>query len=314
MDLSIIVLAYNEAENLPILCQKLNEILSKLNEKYEIILVDDGSTDGTEQIMKELVKNDANVKGIIFRRNYGQTAALSAGIDYAKGNVIIPMDGDLQNDPSDIPHFLSGIKEGYDVVSGWRKNRQDGWLRVFLSNIANKWIAYRTGVNIHDFGCTMKAYRKSYIKNIKLYGDHHRFIPIYTLREGAKISELIVSHNPRIYGKTNYGLSRIFKVILDIELIDYLNKYGQKPIQFFGLVSGFFIVFALAFLFFQFIRWYVWGGVLISPLLLIGTIFFSTGFQMFCTGLLADIIMRTYYESQEKKIYSVRDLIGSFEQ
>jgi glycosyltransferase involved in cell wall biosynthesis len=253
--LSVVIPAYNEEENVPILYEKLKKVLDSLGEDYEIIFVDDGSTDGTYQRLKQLAEKDSRLKVIRFKRNYGQTAAMSAGFEHAKGDVIITMDADLQNDPEDIPILLEKLKEGYHVVSGWRKDRKDPFLsRKLPSMIANWLISKITGVHLHDYGCTLKAYRAEVVKDLELFGDMHRFLPALTKRGGAKITEVVVRHHPRMFGKSKYGIGRTVRVLLDIMLVKFLNEYINKPLYMFGsvgfllLVLGLFSLFYLIFI------------------------------------------------------------------
>jgi len=233
--LSILIPVHNEEGNLSLLCEKLGAALKRIGKPYEIIFVDDGSSDGSLEMLQDLRDGNPNIKVISFSRNFGQTAALSAGIDFSKGDILIPMDGDLQNDPEDIPVLLQKIEEGYDVVSGWRKNRKDPFLtRRLPSVIANKIISWIGGVSLHDYGCTLKAYRRDILKNIRLYGEMHRFIPIYAQWIGARVTEVPVRHSPRGSGSSKYGMSRVFKVILDLMVVKFLLSYSQKPIYVFG--------------------------------------------------------------------------------
>lgn len=313
VEISIILPVYNEEESLVELHSKLTNTLTNLGKLYEIIYVDDGSNDRSFEILDEIAKADERVKVIQFRRNFGQTAAIAAGFDYAKGEILIPMDADLQNDPEDIPKLLNKIEEGYDVVSGWRKNRQDKWItRRIPSVLANKLISWVTGVRLHDYGCTLKAYRREIIEDIKLYGEMHRFIPVYAFLAGGKITELVVTHHPRRYGKTKYGLSRTLKVILDLFTIKFFGSYATKPIYAFG---GFGILLCLAGVIigavtlFQKYAYNVW--VHKNPLLLLAVFLAIVGVQLIMMGLLAEIIIRTYYESQAKPVYLVKKLINT---
>jgi len=307
--LSIVIPVYNEEENVPILYEKLTKVLKELPYDYEIIFVDDGSTDGTREKLEEIAKKDKRVKVIEFARNFGQTAAMAAGMDYATGDVIITMDGDLQNDPEDIPRLLEKMEEGYDVVSGWRKDRKDAAVsRKLPSKIANWLIGKMTGVKIHDYGCTLKAYRSDVIKRVRLYGELHRFIPALasTVTSTDKIVELPVRHHPRIYGKSKYGISRTFKVISDLLFIWFLKKFMQKPIHFFGMLG--IILFVLGFVPFVYLLFLKLTGHSIGnrPLLIISVLFILAGIQMFTTGIISEILMRIYYESQDKRPYVVR--------
>lgn len=312
VDLSIILPVYNEEKSIPELHSKIINALSKLDKSYEIIYVDDGSSDATFEILSEISKTDEKVKVIQFRRNFGQTAAIAAGIKYSQGNILIPMDADLQNDPADIPKLLEKIDEGYDVVSGWRKKRKDKLItRRLPSFLANKLISWVTGVKLHDYGCTLKAYRREVVENINLYGEMHRFIPVYASWCGGKITEIVVTHHPRIYGKTKYGLSRTLKVILDLFTIKFFGSYSTKPIYVFG---GFGILSCLcgiivgAITLFQKYTYGVW--IHKNPLLLLAVFLAIIGMQFIMMGLLAEIIIRTYHESQAKPIYLVKRLIN----
>ena len=306
---SVVIPVYNEEENVPILYEKLKEVLESIPYDYEIIFVDDGSTDRTPAILEEIAKKDRKVKVIEFARNFGQTPAMVAGMDYATGDVIITMDGDLQNDPKDIPKLLQKIEEGYDVVSGWRKNRKDAAVsRKLPSKIANWLIGKLTGVKIHDYGCTLKAYRSDVIRRVRLYGELHRFIPALasTVTSVDRIIEIPVEHHPRIYGKSKYGISRTFKVISDLFFIWFVKKFLQKPIHFFGLLG--IVLFLLGFVPFTYLVILKLLGHSIGhrPLLIISVMFILAGIQMFTTGLISEMLMRIYFESQNKKPYVVR--------
>ena len=307
--ISIVIPVYNEEENVPILYERLKEVLDSLPYDYEIIFVNDGSTDRTGEILEEIAQKDKRVKVIEFARNFGQTPAMVAGMDYATGDVIITMDGDLQNDPKDIPRLLEKIEEGYDVVSGWRKNRKDAAVsRKLPSKIANWLIGKLTGVKIHDYGCTLKAYRSDVIKRVRLYGELHRFIPALasTVTSVDRIIEIPVEHHPRIYGKSKYGISRTFKVISDLFFIWFMKRFLQKPIHFFGLLG--IVLFFLGALPFTYLVILKLTGHSIGnrPLLIISVMFILAGIQMFTTGLISEMLMRIYFESQNKKPYVVR--------
>uniref|UniRef100_UPI002616D5FA glycosyltransferase family 2 protein n=1 Tax=Anaerolinea sp. TaxID=1872519 RepID=UPI002616D5FA len=235
MDLSIVVPVYNEEENLPLLYQAIIKAVAPLNLQWELILVDDGSRDGSPQVLQTLAKQDPqHVRVVLLRRNFGQTAAIAAGIDHSSGEIVVLMDADLQNDPADIPMMLEKIREGYDVVSGWRKNRQDDLSRTLPSRLANGLISRVTGVHLHDYGCTLKAYRREVLTGFRLYGEMHRFIPVYAHSVGARILEVEVHHHPRRFGKAKYGLERTAKVILDLFTVKFLSSYSHKPIYLFG--------------------------------------------------------------------------------
>lgn len=311
-NISIIIPVYNEEDNLWQLNEEITRVLNKLNKSWEIIYINDGSSDNSEQILKNIARENFHIKIINFRKNFGQTAALSAGIDFSKGEVIIPMDADLQNNPSDILILLQKIEEGYDVVSGWRKNRKDKTItRKIPSWIANKLISFITKVRLHDYGCTLKAYKREVIKDVKLYGEMHRFIPVYTSWMGGKIAEVIVDHRPRIYGKSKYNIKRIPKVILDLVTVEFLSSYAAKPIYLFGgcgmicLIGGFLIVGNLL------LEKYLYNASMIrSPLLLLSSLLVILSFQFFLIGLLAEIMIRTYHESQNKSTYVVKNTIN----
>jgi glycosyltransferase involved in cell wall biosynthesis len=309
--LSVLIPVYNEEGNLSLLHDKLDVVLKKTKKAYEIIFVDDGSSDGTLEILLDLKEKNPNQKVVSFSRNFGQTAALSAGIDFSKGDIIIPMDGDLQNDPEDILPLLQKIEEGYDVVSGWRKGRKDPFLtRRLPSMIANKIISWIGGVHLHDYGCTLKAYRRDILKNIRLYGEMHRFIPIYAQWIGARVSEIPVRHFPRRSGASKYGMSRVVKVILDLMVVKFLLSYSQKPIYVFGgmgllmilgsLFSGGYAIYLKLFKEVSFI---------LTPLPLLCVLLLMLGFLSILMGFLAEILTRTYYESQGKPTYQIKETI-----
>ncbi|MFP5238391.1 MAG: glycosyltransferase family 2 protein [Acidobacteriota bacterium] len=305
--LSIIIPLYNEEDNIAPLHARLQEVLGAMDTPYEIIMVDDGSKDGTAARLQELAQRDPRVKVIHLRRNFGQTPAMMAGIDAAEGDILIPMDGDLQNDPADIPRLLAKLAEGYDVVSGWRKDRQDHPLKRNLpSKVANFVISKISGVHLHDYGCSLKAYRKQIIKDVKLYGEMHRFIPIYATWQGAKVTEVGVTHHPRVHGVSKYGIDRTIKVILDLIVVKFLDTFAQKPMHLFGgfgLVSVF-IAF-LMFLLMLYLKIFADKSFIATPLPLVVTLFFLMGFMSIFMGLIAEILMRTYHESQNKPTYIV---------
>lgn len=313
MLLSIIVPLYNEEENIQLLYDELKESLDQIDGEYEIIFVDDGSGDSTLERLKRIQEDDDTVIAISFRRNFGQTAAMSAGFDYANGDVIVTMDGDLQNDPRDIPKLLEKINEGYDVVTGWRHNRQDRFInRKLPSMIANKIISVTTGVNLHDYGCTLKAFRKDVIKGINLYGEMHRFIPAIASGLGISFTEIKVNHRPRRFGTSKYGISRTIRVILDLITVKFLLSFSTKPIQVFGLmgmISGgigtlIAVIMTIQRQFF---------GVPLSdrPLLFLAVLLIFIGIQFISLGLIAELQARTYHESQNKPIYHVRNVYGA---
>jgi glycosyltransferase involved in cell wall biosynthesis len=306
MELSVVVTLLNEEDNIRPLLSAVQKNLSSLD--YELILVDDGSTDSTTKKIKAFA--DHRVRLITLTRNFGQTAAMSAGIDLAKGRYIATMDGDLQNDPSDIPLMLKKLKEEeWDVVSGNRKNRQDGmFLRKIPSRIANRMIRNLTGVFVHDYGCTLKVFRADVAKSLDLYGELHRFIPILAVLHGARITEMDVKHYPRIHGKSKYGLGRTLKVMSDLFLMVFFQKYFRRPIHFFGPVG--IVLFLLGgginlyMLIAKILGQDIWG----RPLVLLGVTLLLAGIQFLTFGLIAELVMRVYYESQKKKTYSIKEL------
>lgn len=307
--LSVCVPIYNEEESIPVLYEKLKDVLCKLNREWEIILINDGSVDGSADILDQLAEMDSRVKVVHFRRNYGQTAAMMAGIDYASGDVIIPIDADLQNDPEDIPKLLAKLDEGFDVCSGWRKDRKDNGLRRNLpSRIANWIISKISGVQLHDYGCSLKAYNKDVIKGIKLYGEMHRFIPIYASWYGAKVTEIPVTHHPRKYGQSKYGLERVIKVILDLAVVKFLDRYAQKPMYVFGGIGMLsFLLSGLAGVWALYLKFFDNTSLVQTPLPLMFVFTALTGVICLLMGLLAELIMRTYHESQKKDVYLVKE-------
>jgi dolichol-phosphate mannosyltransferase len=305
MKISVVVPLMNEEDNVKFLIEEVDKALKDFD--YELILVDDGSTDNTvEEIKKHM--ND-KIKLVILNRNYGQTSAMAAGIEVAEGDIIVTIDGDLQNDPSDIPMMIEKLNEGYDVVAGIRAKRKDEPFRKFLSKIANKIIRKVTGVHITDYGCTLKVFKKEVAKNLQLYGELHRFIPILAQMYGAKITEVPVKHHERKYGKSKYGFNRTFKVISDLMYLVFMQRFGQKPMHFFGTVG--FIMFSLGVLidFYLFILKLFGEDIGNRPLLTLGTMLILGGIQLITTGFLAEIMIRTYYESQGKKPYVIKKII-----
>lgn len=308
MKLSIVLPIYNEGQGLPELFAELQKALGGY--AYEIVAVNDGSIDDTEKILKQCAEADPKLKVINFKRNYGQTAALNAGIQNAKGEVIVLMDSDLENLPSDIPMMIKKLDEGFDVVSGWRKNRWKGQFltRKLPSLMANSLISKVAGVKLHDYGCTLKVYKRDIIADVKLYGQMHRFIPVYCKWQGGKVTEMPVQYQPRKYGKSNYGISRTFKVILDLVLIKFLEKYMQKPIHFFG-GFGFwsFFISLLSFLLSLYYKLTGQKDFVETPLPTVTAMFFIVGVLMILMGIIAEILMRTYYESQNLDTYKIKN-------
>lgn len=313
MDLSIVVPVYNEEENIPLLHDALIAVMTPLSITWEAVLVDDGSRDQSARLLEDLAqKYPEHFRAVLLRRNFGQTAAIAAGIDHSCGDVVILMDADLQNDPQDIPMMLEKINEGYDVVSGWRARRKDDFLtRTLPSKLANGLISWVTGVHLHDYGCTLKAYRREVITGYRLYGEMHRFIPVYANSVGTKILEVPVHHHPRKFGKAKYGLERTFKVVLDLFTVKFLSSYSNKPIYLFGGTGLVLVLLSGLVLLYLAIRRIFWGvPVLESPFFQMSTMIFILGFQSILMGLIAELQVRTYHESQDKPTYTVRKTVG----
>jgi len=311
-ELSVFLPVYNEAENLLPLHDKLTRALEALGRSYEILYIDDGSTDASMARLREIALLDARVRVIAFRRNYGQTAAMSAGIDYARGDILIPMDADLQNDPADIGRLLTRLDEGYDVVSGWRKERKDPWLtRRLPSLLANRLVSRIAGITLHDYGCSLKVYRREALTDVKLYGEMHRFIPVYAAWAGARVTEIPVSHHARQAGHSKYGLSRTGKVLFDLITIKFMSSYLTKPLYLFGWAGALCLLVSLiSFAFALYFR--IVEGVHLNrmPLATLSMIMFAMGVQFIFMGLLAEMIVRTYHESQNKPTYLIREQIN----
>lgn len=305
--ISVVIPIFNEARSVPLLGEKLAQALDALGREHEVIFVNDGSTDDTGQALQELIARDRRFKAVHFRRNSGQTAAMTAGFDHARGNVIVTMDGDLQNDPADIGTVLAKLEEGYDLVSGWRVDRQDHPIkRNFLSRVANGLISRTTGVRLHDYGCSLKAYRREVLQGIHLYGEMHRFIPVYAHWNGARIAEVPVRHHARVHGVSNYGLERVVKVVFDLGVVLFLHNYAQKPIYIFGFCG--LASWAVSFVAAAVAVAYKLLGLktfVQTPLPLIAVTMFFTGVICFLMGLLAELSIRTYHESQGKPTYLV---------
>ncbi len=309
---SIVIPFLNEQENIPPLYMKLTEVMDALGEPYEIIFVDDGSRDSTYKVLEDIYEHDRRVNLVRLRRNFGQTPALKAGFDFARGEIIISMDGDLQHDPAEIPKFLDKLEEGFDLVSGWRVARRDHWLtRQIPSRAANWMMAKLSGIPLHDFGTTFKAYRREIIQEIPLYGELHRFIPALASSIGAQIAEVPIENFHRKSGKSNYGISRTIRVFLDLLIVKFMLDYSTRPLQFFGLLGlagsglGALVCFALA------VKKIFFHAAIMSehgPLLLLGIALFVSGIQFLSMGLLGEMIARTYYESQNKPIYALREV------
>lgn len=310
--LSIVVPVFNEEESLHLLYDEIVKSMKKIKQSWELIFVDDGSNDASVKRIREIVKkNPKQVSAVILRRNFGQTAAIAAGIDNAQGDIIVLLDADLQNDPQDIPLLVEKIHEGYDVVSGWRHNRQDRAItRTIPSRIANSLISFVTGVHLHDHGCTLKAYRREVIKGFRLYGEMHRFIPAYADSYGAKITEVKVHHHARKFGKAKYGLERTFKVILDLFTVKFLTSFANKPIYLFGGTGMVLILFSLITIGILAYRRIVMGiSPFSSPLFTISVMITIMGFQSILMGLIAELLVRTYFESQNKPVYAIREVV-----
>lgn len=309
--LSVVLPVFNEEDNIVQLHREIAAVLDQIEGQTEVIYVDDGSSDTTLDKLQRLYQEDSRVVVVEFRRNFGQTAAMSAGFDYARGEVVVSMDADRQNDPADIPKLLNKIDEGYDLVSGWRFDRKDGyWLRLLPSKLANKLISWATDVKLHDYGCSLKAFRNDVVKNISLYGEMHRFIPAIASSYGVKISEVKVNHRPRVAGVSKYGISRTFRVILDLITVKFLLRFSSKPLQFFGpigLVSGMIGFLISLFLTIEKLVYHI--PMSDRPLLLLGILLIFTGLQFITVGLIAELMTRTYYEAQDKPIYTVRNLL-----
>lgn len=310
--ISIVIPAYNEEDNIPILYEKLKGVLERLGREYEIIFVDDGSVDRTWERLKEIAEKDQRVKLIRFRKNYGQTAAMYAGFQHATGEVIITLDADLQNDPEDIPMLLQKLEEGYDIVSGWRRDRKDPFLSRRLPSMIANWIISKvTGVELHDYGCTLKAYRADIIKRLELYGDMHRFLPALTKRFGAKITEIPVRHHPRLYGKSKYGIGRTVRVILDIFLVKFLNEYINKPMYVFGTFGFILLSLGLLALFYLvFLKLFLDQDIGRRPLLILSVLLILAGIQLISTGVIAELLVRIYYRTKEDKPFVVEEKVN----
>jgi glycosyltransferase involved in cell wall biosynthesis len=310
-ELSVVVPIYNEVESIPSLIEAIATSLSATDLTYELICVDDGSQDGSSELLKQQAQARTDLRVVLLRRNYGQTAAMAAGFNYARGRVIVTLDGDLQNDPADIPLLLAKLAEGYDMVSGWRKNRQDAAVtRLLPSKIANWLIGKITGVKLHDYGCSLKAYRSELVADMNLYGELHRFLPALAYIEGARITEIPVRHHPRRYGSSKYGLGRTFRVLMDLLTIWFMKKFLTRPMHVFGLL-GLISMFLGTLLggYLTFLKIGLGEEIGNRPLLILAVVLLLTGVQLFSFGLLAELLMRTYHESQGRPIYRVREVV-----
>jgi len=310
-EISLVIPIYNEAPNIEALYGEITAALDPWGRTYEVLLIDDGSTDGSGELLATLPARDARVRIIRFRKNFGQTPAFSAGFAYARGSIIITSDGDLQNDPKDIPMLVACLEEGNDIVCGWRKDRKDTLVtRRIPSMIANKLISRATGVDLHDYGCSLKAFRSEVVKPLRLYGEMHRFIPAIASEFGVKVAEVVVNHRARRAGTSKYGLSRTIRVVLDHVTVKFLLNYATRPLQIFGLVGvllGGLGALIMAYL--VFVRLFLHQGIADRPLLLFGILLVSSGLQLLTMGLLAELQARTYHESQDKPTYAIRDIV-----
>jgi len=311
--LSVVVPIYNEVESLPRLVEAIASVLRPSGMVYEIVCVDDGSNDGSGDLLRQLAQSRSDLRGVLLRRNYGQTAAMAAGFNHAQGEVIVSLDGDLQNDPTDIPMLVHKLEEGYDLVSGWRKQRQDAALtRLLPSKIANWLIGWVTGVKLHDYGCSLKAYRSELLMDMNLYGELHRFLPALAFIEGARITEVPVRHHARQFGQSKYGLGRTVRVVMDLVTIAFMKKFLTRPMHVFGLWGMISMgLGGLLMLYLAILKLALGMAIGDRPLLMLAVVLFITGVQLFCFGLLAELLMRTYHESQGRPIYRVREVVGT---
>ena len=309
-DLSIVVPLFNEEESLPLLVEKLLLALRPLGRSFELVLVDDGSSDRTAEVLRQQAAGAPELVAVLLRRNYGQTAAMAAGFDASRGRLIVTLDGDLQNDPADIPMLLERLEQGYDLVSGWRHQRQDHAVsRLLPSKIANALIARVTGVRLHDYGCSLKAYRRELVEDMNLYGELHRFLPALAFIEGARIAEVKVNHNARQFGQSKYGIERTFRVLMDLFTVWFMKRFLTRPMYVFGF--GGLSAMAIGALLSAYLLMVKLGGAEIGnrPLLLVAVLALITGVQLFCFGLLSEVQMRTYHESQGRPIYRIRETL-----
>ena len=312
LEISVVVPIYNEAESIETLVQAIANAVAETNLSYEIICVDDGSKDGSTQVLTDLARRRVDLKAVILRRNYGQTPAMAAGFESASGKVIVTLDGDLQNDPADIPMLLAKLDEGYDLVSGWRIKRQDAALTKLLpSKIANIIIAKVTGVRLHDYGCSLKAYRAELIADMNLYGELHRFLPALAYIEGARITEIPVRHHARRFGKSKYGLGRTIRVVMDLLTVYFMKKFLTRPMHVFGLGGVISLAIGIAMgTYLTIIKLFFEQDIGDRPLLILAVLLIITGVNLFCFGLVTELLMRTYHESQRRPIYRIRDVFG----
>lgn len=312
-EVSVVVPVYNEVESLPQLIEAIATSMNATGLNYELICVDDGSTDGSAELLKQQALIHPHLRAVLLRRNYGQTPAMAAGFKYAQAQAIVTLDGDLQNDPADIPLLLAKLNEGYDLVSGWRKNRQDAALtRLLPSKIANWLIGRITGVKLHDYGCSLKAYRSEVVADMNLYGELHRFLPALAFIEGARITEIPVRHHARRFGRSKYGLGRTIRVVLDLFTVYFMKKFLTRPMHVFGLLGIISTVLGIVLgLYLSILKLGFGQSIGDRPLLILVVVLLVTGVQLFCFGLLGELLMRTYHESQGRPIYRVREVVGS---
>ncbi|MGB2926544.1 MAG: glycosyltransferase family 2 protein [Limnothrix sp.] len=310
--ISVVVPIYNEVESLPHLVQAIATVMQENSYIYEIVCIDDGSRDGSAALLKQLAEERDDLRAILLRRNYGQTPAMAAGFENAAGEIVISLDADLQNDPADIPNLLAKMDEGYDLVSGWRKDRQDNkWSRLLPSKIANLLIGRVTRVTLHDYGCSLKAYRAEVLDDINLYGELHRFIPALASIEGANIAEIPVRHHARQFGSSKYGLDRTFRVLLDLLTVWFMRKFLTRPMHAFGYLG--LIMMSLGMLlglYLTSVKMFMGEAIGDRPLLILVAILFLAGLQLFGFGLIGELLMRTYHESQGRPIYRIRSVVG----
>jgi glycosyltransferase involved in cell wall biosynthesis len=310
-NISVIVPVYNEAPNLKPLIKQILEVMRSMGDAFELILVDDGSTDSSRVLLGDMKRNCPELLVVFLRRNFGQSAAMTAGFDYAKGEIVVTMDGDLQNDPNNIPQLINKLAEGYDLVNGWRKDRQDAVVsRRLPSVIANRLIGIATGVKLHDYGCSLKAYTGDLAKNLLLYGELHRFIPVLARFYGARIGEVVVTHHPRTMGKSKYRIGRTSRVILDLVLMLFFQRFATRPLQLFGLSGGLLLSSGVVIeLYLTWVKLFQGLDIGGRPLLLLGALLIITGIVLVGIGLCAELVIRTYYESTGKRIYTVREVL-----
>jgi glycosyltransferase involved in cell wall biosynthesis len=313
VDVSVVVPIYNEVESLIPLLEAISRVMEVQPLTYEIVCVDDGSSDGTTELLRAQALERQDTRAVILRRNYGQTAAMAAGFNFARGKVIVTLDGDLQNDPQDIPRLLAKLEEGYDLVSGWRQDRQDAALtRLLPSRAANWLIGQVTGVKLHDYGCSLKAYRAELVADMNLYGELHRFLPALAFIEGGRITEMPVLHHARQFGQSKYGLGRTFRVVMDLLTIFFMKKFLTKPMHGFGLLGlGSMVLGVLLGAYLTFLKLVLGQGIGDRPLLILSVVLLITGLQLFSFGLLAELLIRTYHESQGRPIYRVREVVDA---